>query len=145
MLSDVTPSKRSKARRLALQALYQWQISAAGIAEIKAQFYTFNDMAKLDEDYFNELLGKITANASAIDELYAQYCDRSLDELNPIELAVLRIGCYELAHRLDIPYKVVIDEALRLTKSFGSTEGHKYVNAILDKAAAELRQAEKQA
>lgn len=141
-MTEITPSARRKARRLALQALYQWQLSDTDLSEIQAQFHTFNDMRKVDEKYFNELLHKIPGHLSEVDGAFKPFLDRRIEELNPIELAILRIGSYELKHRLDVPFKVVIDESLRLAKSFGSEDGYKYVNGVLDKVAAELRQVE---
>lgn len=141
-MTKITPSARRKARRLALQALYQWQMSGSNISEIQAQFHTFNDMSKVDVHYFHELLQKIPQHLSDVDEYYTSFLDRPIEKLNPIELAVLRIGSYELVKRIDVPYRVVIDESLRLAKSFGSEEGHKYVNGVLDKVAKEYRNIE---
>lgn len=141
-MTKITPSARRKARRMALQALYQWQMSGSDIAEIQAQFDTFNDMREVDAHYFHELLQKIPQHLDEVDDWFRPFLDRALDKLNPIELVVLRIGSYELVKRLDVPYRVVIDESLRLAKSFGSEEGHKYVNGVLDKVARQFRTVE---
>ena len=135
---------RRKARRLALQALYQWQLSQQPIAEIQAQFHTHQNMKVIDVDYFDELLQQISAQQEQIDQQFSQFLDRAMSALNPVELSILRIACYELLHRLDVPYRVVINEALELAKLFGAVEGHKYVNAVLDKLAKQSRDAEYQ-
>lgn len=138
-MSKVTPSARHKARRLALQALYQWQMSESDINEIEAQFNTFNDMTKVDVGYFHELLHSIPKHLTEVDDYFKPHLDRDINKLNPIELNVLRIGSYELAKRPDVAYRIVLDESLRLTKAFGSEDGFKYVNGVLDKVAKQLR------
>lgn len=133
---------RHKARQLALQAIYQWQFTQDPITEIEVQFHQDNDMSKVDVDYFTELLHKIPLCLPEIDSHIEQAIDRPFQELNPVELAVLRIAIYELLHRSDIPYKVVINEALQITKTFGAAEGFKYVNGVLDSLAKNIRQLE---
>lgn len=130
---------RHRARELALQAIYQWQIVQDSIINIELQFHEDNDMSGIDAEYFSELLHKIPAHLSIIDGTLEKVLDRPIQDLNPVELAVLRIGIYELQFRPDIPYKVVINEALQVTKTFGSADGFKYVNGVLDKIARELR------
>jgi N utilization substance protein B len=137
-----TPTKRRKARRLALQALYQWQLTQTPIIDIKNQFITDPSFVKVDHVYFFELLQSIPNSVIELDEHIKPLLDRSIAELNPVELAILRIGVYELAYRLDIPWRVAIDEALRLAKTFGVHEGFRFVNAVLDKVAKKLRTAE---
>jgi transcription antitermination protein NusB len=139
MAKQKKTNSRHKARELALQAIFQWQFTQDAITEIASQFHEDNDMSKVDVDYFAELLHGVPKNIEQIDELVKKVIDRPLLEINPVELAVLRIAIYELLYRQDVPYKVIINEALQVTKTFGATEGFKYVNGILDTLAKELR------
>lgn len=134
---------RSIARKLAMQALYQWQLTQQSAAEIKKQFLESEDSAGVDREHFEELLGKTIALHEELETALAPYLDRPLDQLDPVETAILLIGMYELRERVDIPYRVVINEAIDLCKRFGATDAHKYVNAVLDRAARELRAAER--
>ncbi len=136
------PQQRRKAREMALQALYQWQMAGESVTEIEVQFRANNDMSKVDEGYFRELLQGIARSASQIDSSIAPLLDRSLEQLDPVERAALRIGCYELMERHDVPYRVVINEGIELAKRFGGQDSHKYINGILDKLAPRLRAAE---
>ena len=129
------PQARRKARSLALQAIYQWQLVADDIVNIKMQFVDKINSKKVDAEYFNDLLDGVIKNVGAIDEVITPLLDRKIRDLDAVELAVLRLATYELMMRLDVPYKVVINEALELTKNFGSIEGYKYVNGVLDKVA----------
>jgi transcription antitermination protein NusB len=133
---------RKKARRLILQALYQWNMTGEELTEIDAQFRANNDMQKIDSDFFAELLYKIPSDVEAIDLAFEPLLDRKKQDLNPVELAILRIGAYELIHRLDVPYKVVINESICLAKEYGASDGHKYINGILDKLAEVYRKLE---
>jgi N utilization substance protein B len=133
---------RSAARSFALQAVYQWQMNHAPVNDIEAQFAVDHDLGKCDKAYFRELLQGVTAKATSLDDLFEELLDRPLAELDPIELATLRIGAYELAERLDVPYRVAINESVELAKSFGASESHKYVNGILDKLAQRVRREE---
>jgi|688.fasta_scaffold1263731_2 N utilization substance protein B len=133
------PAARHKARKLALQGIYQWQFTQESTTEIELQFYQENDMTRIDTDYFSELLHKIPKHLQEIDPAIEEVIDRPFHELNPVELAVMRIAVYELIYRQDVPYKVVINEALQITKTFGATEGFKYVNGVLDKLAKKFR------
>lgn len=133
---------KRKARRIALQALYQWQMSASDLYEIEAQYRLSNDMQKIDSEYFSRLLHRIPSELAEIDALFEPYLDRTIKELNPIELAVLRLGTFELSHCLEIPYKVVLDESVLLTKTFGAQDGYKYVNGVLNQVARKTREAE---
>lgn len=133
------PSQRSKARRLALQALYQWQYTAAPCEEIDAQFRENHPSKKIDHDYFSGILRGVIQHIVEIDAYIAPVLDRSINTLNPVELAVIRISVYEFIYCLDVPYKVVINEALESTKVFGAQDGFKYVNGVLDKLAQTLR------
>lgn len=136
------PSNRKKARHLLVQALYQWHLSGTNIGSIEAEFFTDNKMDEVDTDYFRELLHGIPSRLADIDGCFSPFLDRRQDDLDPVSLAVLRIGTYELMFRIDVPYKVVINEAVNLAKAFGPTEAHKYINSILDKVAAGSRKLE---
>ncbi|RRJ83601.1 transcription antitermination factor NusB [Aestuariirhabdus litorea] len=138
----INPSARRKARQLALQALYQWHMAQANVSDIEAQFRTDNDFDKIDGEYFSELLLNIPKLLDEVDGGIEPLLDRGLDELDPIERAILRIGAYELLHRHDVPYRVVINEGIELAKRFGASESHRYVNGILDKMAAKVRSPE---
>ena len=131
--------QRSVARKLALQALYRWQINECPWQDLVQEFTAAEDMPRADRGYFRELLEAICAARAALDLQLAPLIDRAPALLDPIEHAVLLIGLYELAHRPDVPYRVAINEAVTLAKRFGATDGHKYVNAVLDRAARELR------
>lgn len=133
------PSARRKAREYALQALYQWHISQASITDIEAEFLIYQIKQKPDFEYFKELLHEIPKNFPELDEAIHPFLKRALTELDPIELTILRIATYELTHRLDVPYRVVINEALELEKKFGSSEGYKFVNGVLDQVAKKIR------
>ncbi|MAE34795.1 MAG: transcription antitermination factor NusB [Oceanospirillaceae bacterium] len=137
-----SPAARRKARRFALQALYQWQVSGSGLGDIEAEFRTDNDMSKVDDEYFHDILHGVPKEKSVLDEKIQPFLDRRLDELTPVELAILRLGAFEMCHRIDVPYKVVINEAIELAKTFGATDGHKYVNGVLDKLAQRERMVE---
>jgi len=136
------PSQRKKARHLLVQALYQWQLTGTSVGKIEAEFFTDNKMDDVDTQFFRELLHDVPARVNELDGGFKNYLDRNLDELDPVSLAVLRIGTYELLFRVDVPYKVVINEAVNLAKSFGPTDAHKYINSILDKVAAASRRTE---
>lgn len=136
------PATRRRARALALQALYQRQFSDSPVSQIEAEFITDNDMDKVDGVYFRELLYGVDRNRQSLDRHFENFLDRSVEELDPIELAILRIGAYELEHRIDVPYRVVVNEGIELAKRFGGTDGHKYINSILDKLSPRLRPSE---
>jgi N utilization substance protein B len=130
---------KRRARKLALQALYQWQMSGTDLHEIEAQFRLMNDMEKVSDEYFCQLLYGIPANIIPLQEALTPFLDRPVDGLNPIELTTLRIGAFELFHCPDIPYRVVLDEAITLTKEFGSQDGFRYVNGVLNNLAKKTR------
>ncbi|HVL01441.1 MAG TPA: transcription antitermination factor NusB [Dongiaceae bacterium] len=134
-----SPAARRKARRFTVQALYQWQMTGANIGEIEAQFRVDNDMRKTDVTYFHELLHEIPKCVNELDGIFKPLLDREIKDLDRVELAILRIGTYELCKRPDVPFKVAINEGIELAKYFGATESHKYVNGILDKVAQRLR------
>jgi N utilization substance protein B len=135
-------SQRRRSRELALQGLYQWLIAGGDAGTIDAQLREHEGYAKCDSVHFDALLHGCIAEAAALDAALARHVDRKTSELSPVEHAVLLIGAYELRQCLDIPYRVAINEAVELAKAFGGTDGHKYVNGVLDKVAADLRPAE---
>jgi transcription antitermination protein NusB len=134
---------RSIARKLAMQALYQWQLTQQSALEIKTQFLESEDSTGVDREYFDEILTGCIARHEELAASLTPFIDRPVAQLDPVETAILMIGMFELQHRLDIPFRVVINEAVDLCKRFGATEAHKYVNAVLDRAARELRTAER--
>jgi N utilization substance protein B len=135
-------SARRRAREVALQGLYEWLISGAEASVVDAHMREQDGFDKCDAVHFDALLHGCIAEAVDIDAVLTRHVDRKTNLLSPIEHGVLMIGVYELRHCIDIPYKVAINEAVELAKSFGGTDGHKYVNGVLDKAAAELRPVE---
>jgi transcription antitermination protein NusB len=139
-----TPAKapRRRSRELALQGLYQWLITAQDAGAIDAQLREHEGYEKCDSAHFDALLHGCVAEAPALDAALTKHVDRPTKDLSPVEHSALLIGAYELAHCIEIPYKVVINEAVELTKAFGGTDGHKYVNGVLDKVAADLRATE---
>ena len=141
-MSLTTPSARRKARQMLLQSLYQWQVAGQDLHSIEAQFYAENNMDKVDREYFRDLLHAIPASIGDLDSRFEPLLDRRLDELDPVSFSILRIGCYEMAERLDVPVKVVINEAVNLAKRFGPEDSQKYINAVVDKLARRLRKDE---
>ena len=141
-MSKATPAARRKARHYAVQALYQWQMAGADLINIETEFRADNDMSKVDVEYFHDVLHGIPREKKRIDEKVAPLLDRRIDEMTPVELAIVRLGAYEMIYRVDVPYKVVINEAIELTKKFGATDGHKFINGVLDKLAQRERQVE---
>ena len=134
--------KRREARQLATQALYQWYMAKQSLNEIEAQFRVDNDFSDVDGAYFREILHGVPAQMDKIDAALKPCLDLTIEELDPVELAVLRLSTWELLKRVDVPYRVVINEGIELAKVFGSTDGHKFVNGVLDKLAPRLREAE---
>lgn len=137
--------ERTMSRRRAVQALYQWQQAGQDIADIEDQFLTEQDMTRADIPYFQELLHKVPRCVDQLDGFLAPHLDRTIDELDSVERAILRIGAYELKFRLDVPFRVVINEAVQSAKVFGADQSHKYINGVLDKVSMELRKVERQA
>lgn len=135
----MNPTARRHARQYALQAMYQWQMSAAPIKQIETDFVTRQIKQQTDVEFFKELIHAIPQQWDELDQHMAPFLARPVNELDPIELAILRIGVYELTQRLDVPYRVVINEALELAKKFGSVEGFKFVNGVLDQVARKTR------
>jgi len=130
---------RRRAREFALQGLYQRQLSGNAVSAIRAQLSEAGGFALADQTYFDELWAGVTTDEAALVESIAPCLDRAASGLSPIERAILVIGAWELKHRLEIPYRVVINEAVELAKSYGGTDGHKFVNGVLDKVAGKLR------
>ena len=139
------PSARRRAREIALQGLYEWLVSGADAGVIDAHMREQDGFADCDAAHFDALLHGCIGEASMLDAVLARHVDRKTTELSPIEHGALMIGAYELTHCIDVPYKVAINEAVELAKSFGGTDGHKYVNGVLDKTAAQLRPVEVEA
>ena len=135
----IDPVARSRSRRRALQAIYAWQINGANERDLIAQFAHEQAHEVADLEYFEDLVRGVLRHRGELDAALADHLDRGVDEVDAIERAALRIAAYELLHRPDVPYRVVINEAIDSTKRFGSEHGHTYVNGVLDKAAAALR------
>jgi len=133
---------RRFARERALQALYQWELSGAEASSVRAEIVDRQEMSLVDQDYFVKLFDTIALDPDAIDKHLIPALDRPVEELDPIERCVLRISTCEFVHHLEIPARVVINEAIEITKRFGADQGHKYVNGVLDKLAIALRSAE---
>jgi transcription antitermination protein NusB len=137
-------SARRRSRELALQGLYAWQLSGEDAAGLHTQLAQSKDFGKADSKYFARLLKGTIADAGTLEGLIAPALDRKPKELSPVERGILLLAAFELKHATDVPYRVVINEAVELAKEFGGTDGHKYVNGVLDKLAAELRPEERQ-
>ena len=141
----IDPVARSRSRRRALQAVYAWQLSATSEGALIAEFAHEQAHEIADLEYFEDLVRGVLRHVGELDAALADHLDRGVDEVDAIERAALRIAAYELTHRPDVPYRVVINEAIDSTKRFGSEHGHTYVNGVLDKAALALRGTESQA
>jgi N utilization substance protein B len=140
--NGIDPVHRSRARRRALQAIYAWQMSGGSAQQVIAQFAHEQAHEIADLEYFEDLVRGVLKHQADIDAALVEFLDRTVEEVDPIERAALRIASYELRHRPDVPYRVVINEAIDTTKRFGSEHGHTYVNGVLDHAAAAWRRAE---
>ncbi|HEY8886900.1 MAG TPA: transcription antitermination factor NusB [Gallionella sp.] len=132
-------SPRHRARELALQGIYQWRITSGDEAQIEKQIHAEKNLGRYDKELFSKLLRGALSQHAEIEALLAPHLDRPLDELSPVEFAVLLLGAFELSRHLEVPYKVIINEAVELAKTFGGTDGHKFVNGVLDKLAPQLR------
>lgn len=130
---------RTNARKAAVQALYQWQMAGQSLSEIERQFVEDERLKDAQKSYFVELFYGVPKNLAEIDQALSEFIDRPVDAIDPVERAILRIGAYELMHRLDMPYKVVLNEGINLAKFFGADGSHRYVNGILDKIAQQKR------
>jgi transcription antitermination protein NusB len=133
---------RTYARKSALQAIYQWQLTGYDIVEIERQFVEEHGLGKADAPYFKALLHGIPARVDEIDASAAEFVDRPLKDIDPVERAILRVSGYELLFMPEIPYRVVLNEGVNLAKSFGASQGHKFINGILDKIAHKHRSVE---
>jgi N utilization substance protein B len=131
--------QRSRSRSLAIQALYQWQMAGQDVGAIISHFMLEQDAKTFDSDYFSELVRAVPARIDELDDALEPCVDRALDAVDPVERAILRLGTYELIEHPEIPYRVVINEAVELAKTFGAEKGHRYVNGVLDKAARAIR------
>ena len=138
-------SARRRSRELATQGLYQWLLSGVPVGEIDAQLRGAQGYDKADHEHLDAILNGVIRDAGALSAAITPCLVRPIDQLSPVERAVLLVATYELTHHLDIPYRVVINEAVELTKTFGGSDGYKYVNGVLDKVAVQLRPAEAQA
>lgn len=127
------------ARRRAMQAIYQWQQSGCSLREVEAEFLVDQDMSRTDVPYFQELIRGVDENLESIDADLGPLLDRRVKEVDPVERAILRIGAFEFRYRLDIPYRVVLNEAIELAKLYGADQSHRYVNGVLDKLGQQLR------
>lgn len=137
------PGFRQKARQLALQGLYSWSMTGNDIQQIELDLAKDNNMKDVDTEYFQELLEQVTRRVDTLDTTLKPYLGRLPEELDPIEKAILRISTYELLERVDVPFKVIINEAIELAKTFGAEESHKFINGALDKAVKTLRKHER--
>ena len=137
---------RGKARRLAMQAIYQWQMTGDNITDIKQQFTEQNAVASstgsIDTDYFTQLVSGVASSVSELDPLLEKNMTRSIESVDPVERAILRLATFEFVNRLDVPFRVVLNEAVNITKEFCSEKSHTFVNAVLDKVAKEIRHIE---
>lgn len=139
---NLLAARRRKARHYAMQALYQWHMAQAAVNVIEAEFRSDYDFSHVDLEYFQAVLHGVPACVDELDSTFEPLLDRRLDELDPIERTLLRMGTWELKERIDVPYRVVINEAVALAKKFGATDGHKYINGVLDRLARDLRSVE---
>lgn len=134
--------KRSQARHYAVQAIYQWQVAGQNIKDIRNQFVAEQNEKGFELAYFESLLHGVPAHLDQLDELLRPYLDRSIESVDPVERAILRLGAFELQYHPEVPYKVIINESVELSKLFGAEQGHRYVNGVLDKLAHQLRESE---
>jgi len=145
MANNSMAKARGKSRRLAMQAIYQWQMTGDSITDIKQQFFDENNMQKLDAEFFSEVVSGVASSISELDPLLEKYMTRTVESVDPVERSILRLASFEFIHRLDVPYRVVLNEAVNITKEYCSENSHTFVNAVLDKVAKEIRQLEVQA
>ena len=141
----IDPVARSRSRRRALQAVYAWQLSATSEGALNAEFAHEQAHEVADLEYFEALVRGVLGERAGLDQALAPFLDRGVEEVDAIERAVLRLAAYELLHRPDVPYRVVLNEAIEIAKRFGSEHGHTYVNGVLDHASAQWRAVEVQA
>jgi N utilization substance protein B len=139
-----TPAKsaRHRARELALQGIYQWRMAGSDVSQIEQTTRSEKSLGRYDVEYFSQLLRGAVAQHEALAAQITPHLDRALNELSPIEFSVLLLGAFELVNQPEIPYRVIINEGVELAKTFGGSDGHKFVNGVLDKMAAQLRTVE---
>ena len=133
---------RGKARRLAMQAIYQWQMTGDDVTGIATQHIEDNDMQAIDADYFQELFSGVSGSVNTLDPLLEKHMTRTVESVDPVERAIIRLACYEFVNRIDVPYKVVINEAVNLAKKFCADNSHTFINGVLDKVAHDIRKSE---
>ena len=133
------PSERRKARRLALQAIYSWQMTDNPVAEVELEFLPNHDIKGVDVEYFRKLFVGVAQSSFELDDIYRPYLNRGVNEVDQIDRAILRLATYELKELSDTPFKVIINEAIELAKAFAADDSHKFVNGVLDKTLARLR------
>jgi N utilization substance protein B len=138
----MTKGSRNNARRAAVQALYQWQLTQQRPEDIESHFINDHELRGVDLDYFHHLVQEIPLHLHELDDHLSPHLDRAINEIDPVERAILRIGAFEFEFHPEIPYKVVLNEAVELAKTFGAEHGHRFVNAVLDKVAMKLRPTE---
>ncbi|MCU7904487.1 MAG: transcription antitermination factor NusB [Candidatus Thiodiazotropha sp. (ex Epidulcina cf. delphinae)] len=134
--------KRRQSRRHAVQAIYQWQMAGQDLADIAEQFFDEQDTDTFEIPYFQDLLRGVPIHLGELDALLKPALDRAIDSVDPVERAILRLGVYELRYKSEVPYRVVINEAVELAKMFGAEQGHKFVNGVLDQVAKQARSVE---
>jgi len=139
ILPSADKSPRHRARELAMQGVYQWRVTAGDVAQIEKQILAEKKLGRYDKDFFSKLLRGALEQHADLEVLLAPYLDRPIAEVSHVEFAVLLLGAYELSQSLDVPYKVAINEAVELAKTFGGADGYKYVNGVLDKLAVQAR------
>ena len=135
--------RRSKARHLAVQAVYQWQLADTGTADLLAQFHEEEGMDRADGEYFDTLVRQCLADPATIKSQFDAFLDRPEVQLDPVERAILMVATLELRDRIEVPWRVVLDEAVSLARRFGADDSHRFINAVLDRAAGELRKSER--
>jgi len=133
---------RGKSRRLAMQAIYQWQMTGDSITDIKQQFFDENNMAQVDSEFFSEAVSGVASSINELDPLLEKYMTRSVESVDPVERSILRLASYEFINRPDVPYRVVLNEAVNIAKEYCAENSHAFVNAVLDKVAKEIRSIE---
>jgi len=136
---------RGKSRRIAMQAIYQWQMTGDNITDIKQQFFEENNFSRIDADFFSELVSGVASSISELDPLLEKNMPRTVESVDPVERSILRLATYEFVNRFDVPYRVVLNEAVNITKEYCAENSHAFVNAVLDKVAKEIRHIEVQA
>lgn len=136
----VSPAMRHKARHFALQAIYQWQMTGDSASEIEKQFLEDQPLKGADLDYMHDLISGVVANSKELDEIYSPHLSRPLKDLDYVDMAILRLATFELTYRQEIPFRVIINEAIELAKSFAEQDSHKFVNGVLDKVVKTMKQ-----